>query len=439
MAVSAAALTDALAGIVGSERFWTDPGTLERHAVDGMRPRWVALPAELDEVSRLLRLASEERLAVVPRGTGERMGLGNLPARADLVVDLSRLSALVEYYPDDLTVTVQAGITLPALAARLAPRRQFLPLERLVGASRTVGGVVAVNDSGPLRLRYGSARDLVLGVRFVQADGTLTWGGAKVVKSVTGYDIPKLLVGSLGTLGILAELTFRLHPLPEAEGHWLFSFPSSERAGAFLAAVLDSSVQPSRLELLNGEALDVLGLLPARAALAVTMGSAADAVRSQGEALAEIARRSGAERETRIAPDFWSGLGGLLAVREDIVLKVVTLPAETADRLSLIEALATSVGLRACVVAEAGNGVLHVRLTGNLPVDRWDRGVIARLRERVAAEGGSVVVEAAPRQLKERLDVWGPAEPGLLAVMKRLKAEFDPRGILNPGRFVGGI
>ncbi len=226
-----------------------------------------------------------------------------------------------------------------------------------------------------------------------------------MVKSVTGYDIPKLLVGSLGSLGILAELTFRLHPIPEAEGDWLVYFPSAERAGEFVAWILGSALQPSRLELLNMEALSELGLRPASAAVAVTVGSVADAVRSQGEALADAAWRLGVERPARIGPDFWQGLCRLLAVDGDVVLKVSTLPALVADRLSLIETLATSLGLMVCVVAEAGNGVLHSRLAGDLSVEEWERSVIVPLRERVAPEGGSVVVEAAPQALKERLDV----------------------------------
>lgn len=439
MPVSAAALTDALAGIVSSERLLSDPASLERYAVDGMRPRWVALPTRIEEIGRLLNVACEERLAMVPRGTGERMGLGNLPARVDLVVDLSRLAELSAYEPDDLTATVQAGITLETLAGRLALRRQRLPLDPLIGASRTVGGVMAVNDSGPLRLLYATARDLLLGVRFIQADGTSTWGGAKVVKSVTGYDIPKLLVGSLGSLGILVELTLRLHPMPEAEGHWLIRFPAPDRAGAFLASVLDSSLQPSRLELLNREVLSELGLEPSAAAVAVTVGSVADSVRAQGETLLTFAARTGGEGRALPEGGFWPRLGRVLDPSGTVLLKVVTLPALTADRLSAIDDLAGAHELAARVVAEAGNGVLHARLAGSLTAEQWEGTIIAPLRERVAPEGGSVVVEEAPRALKERLDVWGPIEPGALAIMKRLKAEFDSRGILNPGRFVDRI
>lgn len=439
MAVSASALTDGLTGILGSERLLTQPAALERYGVDGLRPRWVAFPEVPDEVGRILRLASDENLAVIPRGNGGRMALGNVPTRVDLVLELSRLSQVVAYEPDDLTATVQAGITLDALAGRLAFRRQHLPLDPLIGAPRTAGGTIAGNDAGPLRFRYGTGRDLLLGVRFAQADGTLTWGGARVVKSVTGYDIPKLLAGSLGSLGILVELTLRLHPIPEAEGNWLASFPSAETARDFLALILDSPLEPSRLELLNGNALSDLGLPPSRAAVATSVGSVPEAVTSQGDALADLARRCGAERHAPLSPNFWLGLGRPLVADGDLLLKVSTLPALTADRLSVIEALAAPLGLRARVVAEAGSGVLHASLTGSMSAEAWERDLITPLRERVAPEGGSVVVEMAPRAVKERLDVWGPIDPEGLALMRRLKAEFDPRGILNPGRFVGGI
>jgi glycolate oxidase FAD binding subunit len=436
---SPAALTDGLAGIVGAERVLADPGSVERYAVDGRSPRWVAIPAGLEALSRLLAFASEERLATVPRGSGSRIGLGNVPARVDLVVEMTRLSGLVEHSPDDLTATVQAGMTLGALAARLAVRRQFLPLDPPGGVARTAGGVVAANDSGPLRFRYGTARDLILGARFVQADGTLTWGGARVVKSVTGYDVPKLLVGSLGTLGVLAELTLRLHPIPEVEGHWLITFPSAPRAGEFLASVLDSPLQPSRLELLNAGALSGLGCAPAPAAVAVTVGSVAEAVRSQSASLVGLAVSCGAGERIPLAGDFWPGLARLLATHDGVTLKIATLPVLVWDRLGLVERLAGAKGVAAYILAEAGNGVIRSCLDGQLSPEAWERDIILPLREHVRAEGGSVVVEAAPPALKERLDVWGPIEPGVLGIMKRLKVEFDPRGILNPSRFVDRI
>lgn len=425
MAASAAALREALARAVGPDGLLADPASLAQYAVDGLLPAWVAFPAAADEIGRLLALAAEERLALVPRGSGSLMGLGNLPSRVDLVVDLSRLRDFVAYEPDDLTVSVQCGITLGALGARLVQHRQFLPLDPHEGASRTVGGVLATNGSGPLRCRYGTARDLLLGVRFVQADGTVTWGGSKVVKSVTGYDVPKLMVGSLGTLGVLAEATLRLHPLPEVERTWLATFPTYESVAAFLERVLDSSLEPGRLEFVHGPAM------------AISFGSVEEAVRSQGESLVTMARQQGGEACT-VSQEIWTRLGRALA-DATLVLKVATLASATVALAGEIERHAAGAGVTASLIGEAGHGVLHVGLHGALPADQWDQRIIAPLRERVTPDGGSVVVERAPREVKERLDVWGPVEAGTLAIMKRLKTEFDPLGVLNPGRFVDRI
>ena len=434
MPVSSHALTDALAGIVGKDRLLTDAASLASRAVDGALPAWIVRPESVDDVSRLLRLAAEERLAVAPRGSGTLMGLGNPPRRLDGVLDLAGLAAVVDYEPADLTATVQCGIPLAALAPRLAAQRQFFPLDPLDGSSRSVGGVLATNASGPLRYRYGTPRDLLLGVRFVQADGTVTWGGARVVKSVTGYDVPKLMVGSLGTLGVLVEATLRLHPVPEAEQTWVVSFPTAERAAGLLAAILDSSLQPNRLEILSGTAA---ARTAGAAAVAVSFGSVPEAVTAQGEDLVQIARGEGGQVVTAEG-DFWSRPWGFLA-DATVVLKVAAPPSEAAALCGEIQHLATGIGIVAGILGEAGNGVLHVALTGTLSAAEWESRVIGALRARVAPAGGSVVVERAPREVKERLDVWGPVEPETLALMKRLKSEFDPLGTLNPGRYVDRI
>jgi len=432
--VSSHALTDALAGIVGKDRLLTDAASLASRAVDGALPAWIVRPESVDDVSRLLRLAAEERLAVAPRGSGTLMGLGNPPRRLDGVLDLAGLAAVVDYEPADLTATVQCGIPLAALAPRLAAQRQFFPLDPLDGSSRSVGGVLATNASGPLRYRYGTPRDLLLGVRFVQADGTVTWGGARVVKSVTGYDVPKLMVGSLGTLGVLVEATLRLHPVPESEGTWVVTFPAAERAAGLLAAILDSSLQPNRLEILSGTAA---ARTAGAAAVAVSFGSVPEAVTAQGEDLVAIARGEGG-RVATAEEDFWSRPWGFLA-DATVVLKVAAPPSEAAALCGEIQRLATGIGIVAGILGEAGNGVLHVALSGTLSAGEWESRVIAPLRARLAPAGGSVVVERASREVKDRLDVWGPVEPATLALMKRLKSEFDPVGILNPGRYVDRI
>jgi glycolate oxidase FAD binding subunit len=383
----------------------------------------------------VLALAHDEKLVVVPRGAGSALALGVPPERVDVVLDLSGLDAIVEHNPDDLTVTVQAGVTAGALAARLAAHRQTLPLDPPGWAGRTLGGIAAAAASGPLRIRYGTMRDLLLGVRFIQADGVITWGGAKVVKSVTGYDVPKLLVGSLGTLAVLGELTLRLHPLPELEATCLVSLRSIEAAHEMTAGIVDSALQPSRLELLDARALTACGLPAADAGLAITFGSAEPAVRAQQADLATRATRSRARVET-MGPGFWRTYDRMLAETGSTLLRVAVPPSRLVS--ALIEARA-ALGAVASLTATACAplGVLRLATDKGEPASLGQ--AVERLRAFVAPDDGCVVIERGPTALRAVVDPWGPVPAAALALMRSLKEELDPGRTLNPGRFVGGL
>jgi len=431
-AVSARSIASGLVSLVGAGRVLDDPGALRGFAVDGETPRWVVRPGSVEAVSGVLALAHDAGLAVAPRGSGSSLTLGFPPARLDIVLDTSGLAEVVDWSPDDLTVAVGAGLTAGALGGVLAARRQWLPLDPPGGATRTLGGIAATNSSGPLRARYGTMRDLLLGVRFVQADGVVTWGGARVVKSVSGYDVPKLMVGALGTLGVLVELTLRLHPAPERETTWLATVPAAEAARACVARLLDSTLQPSRVELLGGAALAACGAGPGPVVLAVSIGTVAAGVEAQGKSLAAMVRREGGE--SRPAPDgFWPAYDRALA-GHDVILGVRALPSDL-DRA--VAAIQREAGGAAAIAGSAVAGALRVG------IDRIDGGglgrLVARLREALAAGGGGVVLERAPREARVAVDPWGPIDPDRLDVMRRLREEFDPGRILNPGRFVGGL
>lgn len=430
MSVVASGAGAALAAVLG-ERLATDRAACAAAAVDGLMPRWVARPASVEELARVLAVARDEGLAVAPRGSGSALELGWPPARLDLVVDLRGLDRILEYHPDDLTVTVEAGVTGGALAARLAARRQALPLDPPGAASRTIGGIVATQASGPLRLRYGAPRDLLLGVRFVQADGVITWGGAKVVKSVTGYDVPKLLAGSLGSLGVLAELTLRLHPVPESERTAVVVVPDAARAGDVVARLLDSTVQPARVEYLDAAALAACGVADGGAGLAVSIATVEEAVRAQHATVERLAGDAGG-RVVRAPAGFWPAYERAQLGAGGAVLRVATLVTHVPDVVALVGDVAGAAG---SVTGSAALGLLRVTLRP----DADAASVVTRLRAAVAPVEGSVVLERAPRALREAVDPWGPVAPGPLALMRALKAEFDPRGVLNPGRFVGGL
>lgn len=434
MSVTARSLRDALAAIAG-DGVDESPSARAAATLDGRQPRWIVRPRTLEEAAQVMALAHDEGLAVIPRGGGRGLGLGAPPERADLVLDLAGLDAIVEYNPDDLTVTVQAGVTAGALAARLAGHRQTLPLDPPGWSRRTLGGIAATAASGPLRLRYGTMRDLLLGVRFIQADGVVTWGGAKVVKSVTGYDVPKLLVGSLGTLAVLGELTLRLHPLPEAEATCLVALTTLEASHELASAIVDSPLQPSRLELLDAGALAASGLPSATAGLVVCFGSTEAAVRAQQADVASRARPLAARVET-MGPGFWRTYDRALAEGGSTVLRVVVPASRLAATLREVHAaLAGAPGL--AVTACAPLGVLRVAVGEDDPV-RLGRAV-ERLRAFAAADDGSVVIERGPTALRSAVDPWGPVAGPALELMRALKQQFDPRRALNPGRFAGGI
>jgi glycolate oxidase FAD binding subunit len=421
----------ALRAVTAPDRVRDEPAALETYAVDDVAPRWAVRPASVDELAAVMTVAAEERLAVAPRGGGAALDLGAPPARLDLVVDLSVLDRIVEYNADDLTVTVQAGLPLHALNRHLQAHRQFLPLDP-PGEAHTVGGIAAAALSGPLRWRYGTMRDLLLGVRFVQADGVATWGGSKVVKSVTGYDVPKLMVGALGTLGVLAELTLRLHSLPDVERTWLVRTPSAAAAQSLVLAMLDSTLQPTRIELMDDAALRGDGPL----ALLVSFGSVEDAVAEQGERLARLARDAGGE--ARAVGGAWTTASDRVAGDERTILRVGSLPARLASTFETLRgALASVDGARGTLSAHAGLGLWRVVIDGAAPAAV--AALVTRLRDAVAEDGGYVVIAGAPAAVRRRVDPWGPIPADTLAVMKSIKATFDPDGRLNPGRFVSGL
>jgi glycolate dehydrogenase FAD-binding subunit len=429
------ALGGALAAIVGSAGLGEAPAARAAAAIDGREPQWVVRPRTLEEAAAVVALAHDEKLAVIPRGSGSALALGAAPERVDVVLELGGLDTILEHNPEDMTATVLAGVTAGALAARLAAHRQMLPLDPPGWSGRTLGGIAATAASGPLRARYGTMRDLLLGVRFVQADGVVTWGGARVVKSVTGYDIPKLLVGSLGTLAVVGELTLRLHPLPEVEATCFIAVPSVEAAQDLTAAVVDSTLQPSRLELLDAAALAASGLPAATAGIVISFGSVEAAVRAQQARIGAQAARWQARVET-LGPGFWTTYDRMLARRGSTVLRVSMPAARLAATLAESRAALGGAG-NLVATACAPLGLLRVAIEAGEPAVL--AGAIDRLRGFVADDDGSVVVERGPAALRASVDPWGPVPPPALALMRRLKQEFDPHRTLNPGRFVGSI
>jgi glycolate oxidase FAD binding subunit len=437
-----------LESIVGPAQLLVDGGTTD-FTVDERRPETVVFPGTAEEVSAVLAVCHETRTAVLPWGGGVHMGLGGVPRRLDVILGLGRLDQVIDHEPGDMTSTVQAGMPLAKYQAHLNRNGQFLALDPPGGGRATVGGILAANVSGPRRLRYGTARDLLIGLRVVDGVGTLTKGGAKVVKNVTGYDMNKLYVGSLGTLGVIVDATFRLHPLPAMERTWVAAFPAAAKAGEAVSRILGSPIVPSALELLSeGATAEVSrrsGVLPGMSGvlLAVAVASVPEAVTAQLHAARELtgAAGEGLLLDGQAHEAFWGAIRDLAAEEKTgMLLKAGVLLVSVAEALERGECLAAQHGLGVAIVAEAGTGVLRYYFRAAEGADRAQRlaRVVGPLRDFAVQARGSLVVLQAPPEVKEAVDVWGAVGKSF-ALMQGLKAQFDPRGILNPGRFVGGL
>lgn len=443
-------IADQLRQIVGEKYFSSDG--LAPYALDGLTPRWVVSPGSPEQISSILSLANREGLAVLPRGNGTKFALAGLPRAADLVMSLNRFNRIVDYDAPNLTVTVEAGVTLSELKRVVAVQGNLIPLDPPF-ANATLGGIIATNGSGPKRLAYGSARDIVLGMRAVLPTGAQVRFGGKVVKNVAGYDMTRLLIGSWGTLGVITEMTFRLLPRPEAESSVLAIFPSLDQASGASGALFASQLLPSAVELVNGAGYKYVEVeaesigLAGDYILAIDFEGFDEAVKRQVRDVTALCSKEGAKEVISVEGDrqerLWSALTdfhrGVSANNSAVVGLKSSVPiSQVHGLIALSEKTAAQNGLECALIAHAGSGIIYTFfrvVSGNTQT------LVQVIRDvQFAAEkaGGEAVVEWAPTEFKKQVPVWGEPQPSW-SLMRRLKAEFDPKGILNPGRFVGGI
>ena len=424
------------------------------YAVDGLSPMAVALPSDRRQVGEVMRWAADNRVTVFPRGGGVMLGLGNPPGRVGLVLDLSRLNRVIDYQPGDMTVSVEAGVTLAELQRELAGARQLAPLESPLPERATVGGVLATGCVGAMAHAYGPPRDWLIGIGVVGADGVATKAGGRVVKNVTGYDLNKLYTGSLGTLAVIVEATFKVSPRPPDECMLAAAFGSMSDAVAAGRAALNLTAGPlSYLAVTGGLAqyllaaaglgdgprdrMDGLGLgffagragavrrrVEETSAFLLGDAAASGAVRVDGAAAA-------AARQW-VADVGWQD-GGVpaLSVKLSVPRRVIPALADAVGRVGLAGTLPE-------VMADPGFGTVRVFFWGDFDDDAGILATVAEIR-RVAREyGGTAVVEVCHPSVKAQMDVWGDA-PEAMALMRRVKEQLDPYNLLNPGRFVGRL
>ncbi len=401
------------------------------YTVDGRQPRVAIRVASPEAVAEALAVCASGGLALVPWGGGGQMGLGNLPERYDVALDLRELKAVVDYEPDDLTIGVQAGCSLAYLATILSEHGQMLPLDTHDPERITIGGLVATGLGCPRRFGYGSLRDLIIGITVALPDGTLARGGGMVVKNVSGYDMMRLHFGALGSLGVIVRANFKLLPLPEAQQTLLVTFRALEEAMNGALAVRGSQLAPTALALLApGTAERFVGM--ARWTLAARCEGPDGAVRRQAERLRETAASLTSDAyvlEHEETLRFWSSLQGKLAATP-LTDRIRVRIGEVPSRLGELAAQLVSVWDSALedLVLDVGSGLAFATLAGTMEELR-----AAWLD--LVAYGRHATMLAAPHEVKVGYDVFGRHPEGI-AIMQRLKETFDPERTLNPGRFI---
>src|SRR5215472_617680 len=403
-------------------------------AVAGVVPRYVASPATAGEASALLRTAAGHGLATVPRGAGTKLDWGAPPRRCDVVIDTGRLDQVLEHAAGDLVARVQAGVPVQRLGEVLARAGQQLALDPPPGGpGGTIGGTLATAAAGPRRLRYGTPRDLVIGITVIRADGTVARSGGKVVKNVAGYDLGKLFAGSYGTLGLIVEAVFRLHPLPAGVAHVTVHCPDPAAAYRAVAAAVE----------IDRAARD----RPVR--VCVLLEGDPDGVRERAGLMCGLL--GAGARTSPAAPAWWGWPDG--AGEPGTLVRVAFWAAALSKVLAVVDAAAADSGLDPAVGGSAAAGVIYARLGADADPAAV-AGFVAAVREALARGDGdarppsapvpdsppvlaSAVVVRAPAAVRELVYPWGPLPS--LGLMRAVKDQFDPEHLMAPGRFTGGL
>jgi glycolate oxidase FAD binding subunit len=401
-------------------------------AVAGVQPQLVVEPGSEQELAKVLKLANEAGLAVIPRGGGTKLAWGNPPNRADLIQSTARLNRVLEHPWADMTVTVEAGCTIQTLQETLAQHGQRLALDPLWPSRATVGGVLSTNDSGVLRLRFGALRDLIIGVTLALPDGTLASSGGKVVKNVAGYDLPKLATGAFGTLGMITRAVFRLHPVPRNSQTFTILARDVDETQKLILAIQDSKLAHTAMQArFSADAPPQIDIL--------FEGTKAGLAAQQIQVTMLAAQATLRE----VAPDVWNARqetcslskahasdGSVVAT---VIAKLCILPASMAATLQCVARVANAPRLCWKAVMQA-TGIGCLRLAGTpeaLPT------ALKSLRDHLEHAGGSLTM-LEQVSLPAPFDAWGGIGDAL-PLMRAVKRQLDPKTTLNPGRFVGGI
>jgi glycolate oxidase FAD binding subunit len=465
MTVVANSAATRLGEICGAQNVISEPTQLAGYEIDGIAPGAGVKPSSRDEILEIIKFCAMEKLAIVPCGARSKLSMGAPPARYDVALDLTHLDHILAYDPSDLTLSIETGIPLQRLAGVLAGHRQFLPLAVPFLSRATAGGTIASGVQSPLRQAYGTARDFLLGVEFVTGNGARVKSGGTVVKNVAGYDLHKLMIGAMGTLGIITKLNFRTFPSTGATRVFIASFASAESTLDFRRAIAQSPLRLLTMDILSPGAIEILtspiaarfepgpepvDRLPKdKWALCATF-SGASAVRDRYQReLKQMAQQAGCDHYEILGDE--NNLASFGRVREFIPIALESSPATAILKLSALPAKLAEV-LAALSNTVQANALAWAGVTGGLGVSYIallpsTRDGDSRQRVQTAARhivdltaqlGGNATIPWAPAESKQSLKIWGPDRADF-GQMRKLKQVFDPALILAPGRFAGGI
>jgi glycolate oxidase FAD binding subunit len=488
MIKASANLAHALEAILGVSRVLSDPAARASYAVDDFIPAVVAKPASPEEVAEIVRFAALEKLALIPCGARTKLRIGMPPSRYDIALDMTALNQIVHYDPGDLTLSAGAGTPIAKLNATLFEHHQFLPLLVPWYSRCTIGGTLAAGIDSPLRQFYGTARDFLIGAEFVTGSGALTKSGGRVVKNVTGYDLHKLLIGSLGTLAVITRLNFRTFPAPIAGSRgFVASFPNAEGALALRRAIAQSPLTPITFDIVSpGLAQIFSGKSPVTPETAVFSGEDRDANQYSLPPIGDwfhprdwqlctafagppevlyrytrdLTRFAGESRATSTAilddttrPSMWGRLRETLSMLLEsspapTIFKLSVLPAHHVTLFAKLQEIANHASLAHAFVARAGGTIYFALHTASANDETSARlaQTATSIFQSVSAAGGDSTLLFAPPTLKRALCVsHGLAGPRIkigcssrsdLPLMRRLKSAFDPQNIFVPGRII---
>jgi len=461
MSMTSTDIASRLAEIAGAAGVISDPAQIAAYQIDGKTPAAVVRPGSSEEVAEIVKFAAAERLAIVPVGSRTKLGIGMPPRKYDLALDMTRLDRVVAYDPGDLTLSVEPGITLRKLAGVLGEHRQFLPLAVPFMDRATVGGTIASGVDSPLRQMYGTARDYVLGMEFVTSEGVVTKSGGRVVKNVTGYDLHKLMIGALGTLGAITKINLRTFPMPRMARAFLATFRWANGACEFRHAIARSHLRPQSIEIIAARDSSLLrlddrpGPLFENGRWSALISAAGEPgvlerYRRELETLARGADRNAlesfaelGEAEQERLTSYIRELPALAASASQpaAILKISALPKSLTGLAEGIQSVALRHDIPWAVMMR-GVGVTYLALMAPdrsaESLRRLKDACSTAMRSCAERQWGRGVLLWCPAEFKRELNVWGEFSSDF-ALMQKLKNVFDARGIFAPGRFVGGL